>query len=277
MLYLVATPIGNLGDFTFRAVEVLNSVDYILSEDTRHSQILLGHYQIKTALYSFHRFNEAKKEERVLADLLEGKNIALISDAGTPGIADPGNELVKRCLKEQVKVVAIPGACAAVSALVSSGLDTSLFQFCGFPPRQQMALRSFLSELLSYKGSSICYESPNRITATLQLLSELAPERLVIVMREITKKFEQRYSGKAEEVIEQLSKQPVKGEIVLLIAGETGQNKEEWENITPFEQVKELEERYKIKKKEAIKLAANLRGISPRVLYKQLLEEDKNS
>ena len=190
MLYVVATPIGNLSDLTFRAVEALRSCDYILCEDSRHSSILLRHYDIQKPLKSFHKFSESSKQEGVIQDLKEGLTIALISDAGTPGISDPGEKLIQACVMNHIQVVPIPGACAAIAALSCSGLTTTRFQFVGFLPRKTGELKRMLQELLAYTGTSICYESPNRLLDVLHLLKELDSQRQLVIARELTKKFE---------------------------------------------------------------------------------------
>ncbi|NGX43000.1 MAG: Ribosomal RNA small subunit methyltransferase I [Chlamydiae bacterium] len=270
MLYLVATPIGNLDDISYRAVETLKSCDYILCEDTRHSKILLNHYGISKPLKSFHQFSEAYKEKQIIQDLNNGKNIALISDAGTPGISDPGERLVKRCREEELDVTAIPGACAAIVALSSSGFDTRRFQFLGFLPRKMGELKQTLLDVLRYPGTSICYESPKRVEKVLQLLKELAPERVLTIARELTKKFEEMRQGNAEELLTYFASHPLKGEIVILFSESLDEALIKWEKLTPEEHVKELQDTYHLTKKEAIKLAAELRGIPKRNIYQQV-------
>lgn len=218
MLFLIATPIGNLKDFSLRAVETIQQCDYLLCEDTRHTRILLEHYQLKIPLKSFHLFNEASKEAAILEDLKNEKTVGLVSDAGTPGISDPGERLVKRCYDEGIRVVPIPGPCAAIAALSASGLDTERFQFFGFLPKKKGKLTA-LKEILTYEGTTVCYESPYRLEATLKMLSGLSPDRECAVARELTKKFETIVRGSASALFEKFSKTKVKGEIVLLIAG----------------------------------------------------------
>jgi 16S rRNA (cytidine1402-2'-O)-methyltransferase len=270
MLYLVATPIGNLGDITLRALEVLRSCDYILCEDTRHSQILLHHYEIKKPLKSFHQFSEAALEEGIIQDLRNERKIALITDAGTPGISDPGSRLVKRCRKEGLRVTAIPGACAAIAALCCSGLDTNQFQFYGFLPRTKGKLKDVLIEILRYRGTSVCYESPKRLISLLTLINEIDPERGLVVLRELTKVFEEISSGTAAELLRSWKSRQVKGEIVLLISRSEDFKQLEWQKLTPEEHVKALEETYHISRNEAIKLAAKTRGIPKRSLYSSI-------
>src|ERR1700733_30336 len=162
MLYVIATPIGNLSDITYRAVQTLQSCDYILCEDTRHSLALLRHYQIRKPLTSLHKFNESKKQQAIVEDLHRGQTIGLISDAGTPAISDPGSWLIQRCLEEKIRVIPIPGASALTTALSCSGLNTERFQFCGFLPKKASELKKCLQELLAYPGTTVCYESPHR-------------------------------------------------------------------------------------------------------------------
>ena len=221
MLYLVSTPIGNLADFSYRAVEILKKCDYILCEDTRHSRVLLEHYGIGTPLKSYHKFNETKSLEPILADLKEGKTLALISDAGTPLISDPGQELVLHCRKEQVPVSAIPGACAAIDALVLSGLPAAPFQFIGFLPKKEKELQTALSQALIYNGTTIAYESPHRIEETLSCIAQIDPQRELCIARELTKMYEECLSGTAFMLLEHFKANAPRGEIVLLISPPT--------------------------------------------------------
>ena len=219
MLFLISTPIGNLKDITFRALETLKACDYVLCEDTRRTRILLEHYGLKIPLKSFHLFNEAAKEAQVIQDLKKGLQVGLVSDAGTPGISDPGERLVKRCRQEQINVIPIPGPCAAIAALAASGLGTARFQFFGFLPRKKGKLTKVLEEILNYEGTTVCYESPFRLAETLKILAALEPQRECTVAREITKKFETHAHGSSQMLAELFSKEKPKGEIVLLIAG----------------------------------------------------------
>ncbi len=270
MLYLVATPIGNLADMTYRAVEILKQSHYILCEDTRHSRLLLNHYQITTPLHSYHKFNEAAKEQAIILDLQANQTIALISDAGTPGIADPGHRLVQKCLIEKIQVSAIPGACAAITALTCSGLATDLFQFFGFLPKAQVALKKALVEqILDYTGTTICYESPHRVLAVLTLLHELVPEREIVLARELTKKFEEVVRGTANFLLNYYQTHLLKGECILLIAGKGNEVATDWQLLTPEEHVNLLMSTYQLSSTEAVKLAAKQRGVPKRILYKQ--------
>lgn len=266
MLYLVSTPIGNLADFSFRAVEVLKKCDYILCEDTRHSRTLLNHYEIGVQLYAFHKFNETQAEDRVIEDLRDGKMIALISDAGTPLISDPGHELVVRCRQEGLPVSAIPGACAIIDALVLSGLPSSPFQFVGFLPKKEKELETFLSQTLLYQGTSIAYESPHRIEDTLKALTKLAPERKLCAARELTKLHEECLLGTAQELLSHFVKHPPRGEIVLLIS--PAEQKISFEGLSLEELVAMLQKDMGLTKSEAIKMAAQMRHLPKREVYK---------
>ncbi len=268
-LFLVATPIGNLSDITLRALDVLRSCDYILCEDTRHSLSLLKHYAIQRPLKSYHKFNEAAREDEVLQDLKAGQNVALISDAGTPGISDPGQRLVARCVAEAISVTPIPGPCAAIAALTASGLATDRFQFLGFLPRRSQQLRRLFAEVLPYPGTTICYESAERLMAVLGTLAELAPERLLVVCRELTKKFEEMRHGVASALLAHWQERAPKGEVVILIAGaEPGGDNASWEHLTLAEHVALVEAQYQLSKAEAIKTVAGLRGIPKRAVYR---------
>lgn len=271
MLYLVATPIGNLADITFRALETLKISDYILCEDTRHSLILLNYYQIQKPLKSYHKFNEASQLESILNDLRNGKIVSLISDAGTPGISDPGERLVKFCAEQSIPFTAIPGPCAAVQALSCSGLPTARFQFYGFLPRKGNELKIELQELLSYPGTTICYESPRRLIDVLACIKEMQPARELVIARELTKKFEEVIRGNAAQLIEYWENHPLKGEIVLLIAPSPKKPVMEWSEWSPEEHVLWIENTYSLTRKEAIKLAAEQRGVPKRQIYQQLI------
>lgn len=260
MLYFVATPIGNLSDISLRALETLRASAYILCEDTRRSQILLSHFDIKKPLKSYHQFNELKSQEKILEDLKNGLTISLITDAGTPGISDPGYLLVQACQNENIPYTLIPGPCAPIHALVLSGFKTDLFQFVGFLPKKSSELKKMMLDLLQYKGTSICFESPQRIEKTLQLLDELASDRKIAIARELTKIHEECLAGTPKELL----KSSFRGEIVLLISG----NEQPVEySMTPEEHVKQLQEEFGLSKKEAIKMAAELRGVSKKAIY----------
>ncbi|MDP1879748.1 MAG: 16S rRNA (cytidine(1402)-2'-O)-methyltransferase [Parachlamydiaceae bacterium] len=271
MLYLVATPIGNLADITFRAIETLKNCDYILCEDTRHSLILLQHYQIQKPLKSYHKFNEASTAESILHDLREGKNICLISDAGTPAISDPGADLVKLCIENELPVTAIPGPCAAIQAISCSGLPTDRFQFLGFLPKKEEELKRCLFNIFNYPGTTLCYESPHRLIDVLELIHKIEPDSHLVVARELTKKFEEIVRGSASFLIEYWKNHPLKGEIVLLFSPTTHSKEEQWTQLTPQEHVKWIEETYGLTRKDAIKLAAEQRNVPKRQIYNEFI------
>ncbi len=271
MLYLVSTPIGNLGDITHRAIETLKLADYILCEDTRHSKILLNHLQIDKPLKSFHKFNESFKEDSIILDLKQGLQVALISDAGTPGIADPGCQLVQRCIAEGIEIVPIPGPCAAIAALSCSGFETNRFQFLGFLPRKSGELKKLLQEAFVYAGTSICYESPFRLLQTLQAIHNIAPMQQIAVCRELTKKFEEIRRGTPQELISFWKDHTLKGEIVLLIDGEKAIEGQEWESLSAEEHVKMLMDQYNLSQRDAIKMAAEMRGVPKRAIYNAVI------
>jgi len=269
MLYLIATPIGNLEDISYRAVRLLGEVDLILCEDKRRSQALLGHYSISTPLLDYHQFSEAKREEQIVERLRSGQQIALISDAGTPLISDPGHRLVVRCRQEGIELHPIPGPCALIAALTASSLPTDRFEFIGFFPRKRGELRRLLADTLERSATLIGYESPARLQETLDTLKELVPQRQIAVARELTKLYEEVKEGSAEEVAAAFTKEPPRGEIVVMIAP----GKPTWEQVEPGAHVDELAERFELKRGEAIKLVAQLRGLPKSDLYRKVHEE----
>ena len=219
MLYIVPTPIGNLGDFTFRAVAVLKDVDLILAEDTRTSGVLLKHYEISKPLQSYHQHNEHQITERLVQQMKAGAKMALLTDAGTPGISDPAFFIIRASIQEQIKVECLPGATALIPALVNSGLPTDSFCFEGFLPLKK-GRHTMLTALAEENRTIVLYESPMRLLKTLQQLMEyFGEERPCSVSRELTKKFEENARGTLKEVFEHFEKKGVKGEIVIVIAG----------------------------------------------------------
>lgn len=272
MLYLVSTPIGNLADITFRAIETLKACDYILCEDTRHSLILLKHYHIQKPLKSYHKFNEASQAETILKDLEMGKHICLISDAGTPGISDPGADLVKLCIEHSLPLTVIPGPCAAIHALVGSGLPTQRFQFWGFLARKEQQLKQEIQSILLYPGTTICYESPHRLLKVLACIQALQPNCVLVVARELTKKFEEIVRGSPAFLLEHWQKNPLKGEIVLLFSPTLQEQSHAWENWSSEEHVQWMQDTYHLSRKEAIKLVAEMRGLPKRQIYQEIIE-----
>src|SRR5205085_12475133 len=219
MLYLVPTPIGNLKDITLRAIEVLKEVDLVLAEDTRTSSHLLNHYQVIKPLSPFHQHNEHKVLQHIVSQLLEGKNIALVTDAGTPGISDPAFLLVRECIKTGIKVECLPGATAFVPALINSGIPTNRFCFEGFLPVKK-GRQTLLKELATEERTIILYESPVRLVKTLEdLIEHFGKERLCSVSRELTKIFEENKRGTLQEVCDYFKTKTGKGEIVIIVAG----------------------------------------------------------
>ncbi|HEX7654329.1 MAG TPA: 16S rRNA (cytidine(1402)-2'-O)-methyltransferase [Verrucomicrobiae bacterium] len=217
-LYLVATPIGNLEDITLRALRVLRECDVVAAEDTRHSGQLLKHFQITKPLLSYFQFNEAKRSEEILDRLKRGEKVALVTDAGSPGISDPGERVVKAAVAAGYRVEAVPGACALIGGLTASGLPTDEFHFVGFLPHKSGQRRNKLEALATVPGTWIFYESPYRIEKLLGELQAVYPERNVVLARELTKKFEEFLRGKPAELLEIAQKRHLKGEFVVMVA-----------------------------------------------------------
>src|ERR1043166_275004 len=220
MLYVVATPIGNLGDITLRALEVLKSVDLVAAEDTRHSGMLMKHFGIKKPFISYHEHNEAKRSAELVERLAAGENIALITDAGTPGLSDPGARLIRECIKRDLPFTIVPGASSMLTALVGSGFSCEKFFFGGFLPIKSGQRERELRAAASREETSIYFESPYRLTKTLKASTDILQDRQLCVARELTKKFEEFRRGNAAELLEHYEKRPPKGEIVLLISGQ---------------------------------------------------------
>ena len=216
-LYLVATPIGNLEDITLRAVRVLRECDIVAAEDTRRSGQLLKHFGISKPLLSYFQFNEAKRSEEIIERLRRGEKVALVTDAGSPGISDPGERVVKAAIAAGFRVESVPGPCALVAAITASGLPTAEFYFIGFLPHKSGQRRNQLEKLKSFDGTLVLYESPHRIEKLLGELNEVFPERQVVLARELTKKFEEFLRGTPMELIAATAKRSLKGEFVVLI------------------------------------------------------------
>ncbi len=217
-LYLVATPIGNLGDITYRAVHILQHVDVIAAEDTRTSSVLLNHYQIKTPMRSYHSYNIPRETPRLIELLKNGRSVALISDAGTPGISDPGYHLVQACIQNNIRIIPVPGPSAIITALIASGLPSHRFVFEGFLP-QKKGRKKRIEQLVKEERTIILYESPHRILKTVREFYEQMGERPCVMARELTKKFEEFFRGTLGELLKYLESKPIKGEIVLLVQG----------------------------------------------------------
>ena len=219
MLYVVSTPIGNLDDITLRALKILRHVDLIAAEDTRRTRKLLSHFDIHTPLVSYFEHNELKKLDKLLSNMKRGKEIALVSDAGTPGISDPGFRLIQQAIEKGIPVIPIPGPSAVIAALSISGLATDSFYFAGFLPRKGGKRRKLLEKLGDLDGTSILYESPHRLMKTLGDLLEVCGDRQIVVTRELTKAFEEAIRGSICEVINTLEGRRIKGEVTIVLAG----------------------------------------------------------
>lgn len=274
-LYLCATPIGNLEDMTYRAVRILNEVDLIAAEDTRNSIKLLNHFDIKTPMTSYHEFNKYEKADYLVKKLLEGTNIAEITDAGTPGISDPGEELVKRALDAGITVTSVPGPAAFVDALIISGQSTRRFVFEAFLPTDKKERQKVLESFRKETRTIIMYEAPHRLKKTLTELQEWIGDRKLSICKELTKRYENNFRTTISEAIAYYNENDPKGEYVLVIEGRSIDELEE-EEIRQWDQVS-LEEHMDIylnkgmSKKEAMKAVASDRGISKREVYQQLL------
>lgn len=270
-LYLVATPIGNLEDITFRAIRILKEVDLILAEDTRKTLKLLNHFEISKKMISFYRHNEGVKLDYVLNLLEEGKNLAVVSDAGTPGISDPGEDLVKAAIEHNIKVVPIPGSVAFIQGLIASGFDTTRFVFEGFLSINKRARKERLAELKDERRTMIFYEAPHKLKRTIQdLFDAFGGERKIVLARELTKIHEEFLRMTLEEAKEYYEEKDIKGEFVVLVEG----NKEEKENPVSECSIEELMNQYMdegMDKKEAMKRVAKDKGITKSEVYKQLL------
>ena len=278
MLYLCATPIGNLEDITFRVLNTLKNVDLIAAEDTRHSIKLLNHFDIHTPMTSYHEYNKVEKARQLVKTMLDGKTIALITDAGTPGISDPGEELVKQCIEAGVEVSALPGAAACITALIQSGLPTRRFCFEAFLPANKKEREQVLSQLANETRTIVMYEAPHHLEKTLKQLSDtLGSERKITLCRELTKKYEEKSVTTLGQAIQNLEVNPARGEYVLVIEGKSFESiekeqQEQFETMT----IEEHMEKYLssgMDKKSAMKQVAKDRGISKREVYQQLINE----
>lgn len=275
-LYLCATPIGNLEDMTFRVIRTLKEVDMIAAEDTRNSIKLLNHFEIKTPMTSYHEYNKIEKGHKLVQMLLEGKNLALITDAGTPGISDPGEELVQMCYEAGVPVTSLPGATACITALTLSGLSTRRFAFEAFLPSDKKERQQVLEELKNDTRTVICYEAPHRLVKTLKELLEALGNRRITICRELTKKHETAWQTHIAEACEYYQENAPKGECVLVIEGRSreelkAEEQEQWEQM-PLEAHMEHYESQGMDHKSAMKQVAKDRGVSKRDIYRMLLE-----
>ena len=268
-LYLVATPIGNLEDITLRALKVLKEVDIVAAEDTRNTLKLLNHFEISKKLISYHRHNEDVKKDELINYLKEGKNIALVSDAGTPCISDPGEEIVKEAIKEKIEIVPIPGACALITALISSGLDCKEFTFIGFLPLNKKLRKEKLSEIENETKTVILYEAPHKLKTTLEDLEKVVQEREVVLAKELTKIHETYTRGTAKELLNNI--QEVRGEYVIVI--EAAKEKKELKQEQLLSELSldkhyEYYEKKGMEKKDIIKQIAKDRNVPKNEIYK---------
>ena len=275
-IYLVPTPIGNLGDITLRALEVLKSVDLIAAEDTRHSLKLLNHFNIKKSLISYHKHNEQGKSEELIDRVRNGENIAVISDAGTPGISDPGSIVLKKCIENGIDVEVLPGATAFTTAIIYSGLDTSAFIFRGFLPRENKEKKEFVESLKDRRETIIFYESPYRVIDTLTFLKENFGNRNIAVCRELTKLHEEIYRGSLEEAICYFNDNIPKGEFVLVLQGKSleeirNENVAKWEDMSIKDHIIYFINQG-MSKKDAIKQVSKDRELPKSEVYKHSIE-----
>ncbi len=277
MLYLVATPIGNMEDITLRAIRTLKEVDLIAAEDTRQTLKLLNHFDIKKSLVSYYEHNKIEKGNYLIEQLIQGKNIALVSDAGSPGISDPGEDLVKLAVSNDIKVTMVPGPVAAVTGLVLSGLRTGRFVFEGFLPMNKRARKDRILSLKNEIRTIVLYEAPHKLLYTLNDLLELLGDRNLAIARELTKKFEQVIRCTLTQAVEIYNNCSPKGEFVLIIEGVKEseileEEREKWDSISLQEHV-DIYVRKGMDKKEAIKKTADDRGLSKREVYNSLLTD----
>lgn len=272
-LYICPTPIGNLEDITYRTLRILNEVDLIAAEDTRHSLQLLNHFDISKPLTSYHEHNKDSKGGYLITKLLEGENIALISDAGMPGISDPGQDIISEAIENNIEIEVLPGATAFVTALVGSGMDTHKFVFEGFLDRDKKLRRKRLEEIKNEKRTIIFYESPHRLKETLKDMLKYLGNRKIAVNRELTKKYQEIIREDIETVIEIFNNREVKGEFVLIVEGFSGEVEEigKYDDLSEREYVIQLMEEG-INKKDAIKIVCKDRKLKKDIVYKQVLD-----
>lgn len=274
-LYLCATPIGNLEDITFRVLRILKEVDLIAAEDTRNSIKLLNHFEIKTPMTSYHEYNKIDKARALIEKMQAGQNIALITDAGTPGISDPGEELVAMCYEAGIEVTSLPGPAACITALTLSGLSTRRFAFEAFLPSDKKERREILAELAGETRTIILYEAPHRLVRTLKELLETLGNRRMTLCRELTKKHETAFQTTIQELIAFYENEKPLGECVLVIEGKSrreiqAESQASWEQMSIEDHMKLYEEQG-VPRKEAMKLVAKDRGVTKREIYQYLL------
>ena len=267
-LYIVATPIGNLEDITLRAINVLKNVDLIAAEDTRHTLKLLNHLEISKPLISYHRHNEDVKTDILIKELKQGKQIALVSDAGTPGICDPGEEVIKKCIEEEIKIVPIPGACAMINALICSGLDTKEFLFMGFLPLNKKNRKEKLKEIKNETKTIILYEAPHKLEATLKDLKEILENRKIVLARELTKIHEEYIRENLDVLMEKAK--DIKGEMVLIVEGAKKKEDNHLMDLS-LEEHYAYYEKQGLSKKDIIKQIAKDRNVNKNEIYQKFI------
>lgn len=280
VLYVCATPIGNLGDITLRVLTTLKEVDLIAAEDTRHSLKLLRHYDIQTPMTSYHQHNKVSKGPELIMKMKEGQNLALITDAGTPAISDPGEDLVKLAHKEGIKVTSLPGPTACITALTLSGMTARRFVFEAFLPTDNKLKNRVLQELENEPRTIILYEAPHRLLKTLKSLYKHLGDRKITIVRELTKKYEEVNRTSLIEAIKQYEEEEVKGEIVLIVEGRSwedidSKSQEEWLSIDLMDHM-EFYENQGLKKNEAMKRVAKDRGLAKREIYDEVIKHKES-
>ncbi len=270
-LFIIGTPIGNLEDITLRALDTLKNIDLIAAEDTRQTKKLLNHFSINKPIVSYHEHNKFSKGPVLVQELQAGKNIGLVSDAGMPGISDPGAELVQACIEEDIEITVIPGPSAVITGLVASGLDTNGFVFAGFFPRSSKERKKILDSLGQEQRTIIFYESPRRLLETLKIIKEAWGDRQCCIARELTKLYEEFQRGKISDILSEYEIKTVKGEITLLLEGRTIHQdaKPSWDTIEAY-YLELIEEG--LARKDAVKEAAKHWGISKRELYNRVMK-----
>ncbi len=277
-LYLVATPIGNLEDMTYRAIRTLRECELIAAEDTRQTRKLLTHFEIvPQKLFSYHEHNKAASGPELIRYIIEGKNLAIVSDAGLPAVSDPGSDLVKLAIEAGIAVVPVPGANAALSALIVSGLSTERFTFAGFLPRENKDRRLALESLGQLEGTLLFYESPHRVAKTIEAMLEAWGPRNAVLARELTKRHEEIARGTLEELLALLNEHPPLGEYCIAVEGESREQAQErkdswWQELELAEHVAHYEEQEGLSRKDAMKKVAVDRGLSKRDVYNALLD-----
>jgi 16S rRNA (cytidine1402-2'-O)-methyltransferase len=275
-LYLVSTPIGNLEDITLRALRVLKEVDLIACEDTRHTRKLLDHFGIRKPTISYHEHNELARAEELAERLARGESVALVTDAGTPGISDPAYRIVTAAIERGVTVMPIPGATAMIAGLVASGLPTDAFLFAGFLPQKKSARRTRLEELKAERATLVCYEAPHRIRETLADALDILGDRDAAIARELTKLHEQFLRGPLSDLLARFEANAPRGEMTLVIAGNRDDNFLQAGNVSIGEQVERLMAGEGLSRNDALKRAARSRGLAKREAYQLLLDEKES-